>query len=175
MKKSLALLLALCLSLCSAAAIAESDLPAIEIPITFEGSYLAIADTGISIALPDTWVVAATVPENAIAMFADSEADPSTFLVIALFEKSILDIEAELADVVNSTGTGALFYVTYNSANLLIYASADESLTDAAFLPLNNGTTLCLSFTATSEEVYNDTEISNIICQILGSLTPIQE
>lgn len=175
MKKLFALFLALCLGLCTMTALAESDIPVMEVPITFEGSYLAIADTGLAIALPNTWVVLEEPTEGAIATILNDADAPTLGLTIALFEEDILDLQAEFAEAVNTSGVGTLAIATLNNATLLLYAPDDGSLTDAAFLSIGDGLSLCFSFTASTEEAYNDEYNTNLVKEILGSLAYIQE
>lgn len=167
MKKMLSILLALTLCLYSMTAFAESEIPAIEMPASFEGAVLPLGETGLVFSLPNDWLVLETV-EGALAVYANPEG--TIVLTISLIEQDLNTIAAECATALEQGLAKDAGNMMVNNVIYVLYTPA-EGLMDVAYLGYTDGMTLAFAFNCSDETVYAE---STLPLEILGTVAMAQ-
>ena len=105
MKKLLALLLALCMALCAVSALAEEggdEIPSLENTPSYEGTEIAVADTGVLFTIPSDWN-AVDAPEGYLATYVSADNTLSLSLLLvnqgieACYDEMLAMVEAGTA------------------------------------------------------------------------------
>ena len=133
MKKLLALLLALC----AVSALAEEggdEIPSLENTPSYEGTEIAVADTGVLFTIPSDWN-AVDAPEGYLATYVS--ADNTLSLSLLLVNQGIEACYDEMLAMVEAGTAKDITEVLVNENYYVLYTSADE-LFSYAYLPLSD-------------------------------------
>ena len=152
MKKLLALLLALC----AVSALAEEggdEIPSLENTPSYEGTEIAVADTGVLF----------TIPSDCLLYTSDA-ADNSLSLSLLLVNQGIEACYDEMLAMVEAGTAKDITEVLVNENYYVLYTSADE-LFSYAYLPLSDDYCIVLCFGAASADLQ-----SNVPLEILGTV-----
>ena len=164
MKKLLALLLALCMALCAVSALAEEggdEIPSLENTPSYEGTEIAVADTGVLFTIPSDWN-AVDAPEGYLATYVS--ADNTMSLSLLLVNQGIEACYNEMLAMVEAGTAKDITEVLVNENYYVLYTSADE-LFSYAYLSLGDDYCIVLCFGAASADLQ-----SNVPLEILGTV-----
>lgn len=166
MKKLFSILLALTLCLCSMSALAESEIPTLEIPISYEAGILPLGETGLVFSLPTDWLVMEPA-EGSLAVYSNPEGTIS--LTITLVEQDLSTIADECAAALEQGLAKDAGNCIINNVAYVLYTPA-EGLIDVAYLGYTDGATLAFAFSFADETSY----ASTLPLEILGSVAMAQ-
>ena len=161
MKKVFALLLALTLCLTAVAAVAETaDIPTVAVEAAYEGTPVAIGDTGLTISIPSDWALA-QAPEGYYFVYTNPENTMSISIQPALgidacWEAASAMVEAETAKDLQEMFVNETYY--------LVYSTADD-LFNFAYAPVTDDSCIAICFGLVSKDVDG-----SIALQILSTL-----
>ena len=167
MKKLLATLLVLSMLLCLPMALAEEggEIASIENTPSYEGTQIALGDTGVVLTIPSDWTVA-QAPDGCLCAYMSADGTIGISVMLA----QDLDTCYEAASKMVEEGTAKdLMEVSINDNYYMLYTSADE-LSNYAYLPYSDENCLVIAFGASSADVQSD-----IPAEILGTAALAEE
>lgn len=162
MKKLFALMLALALCMTAFAAVAEEEIPAYEVTPSYEGVTVPLGETGLTMTIPNDWVIVKTADGRA----AYATPDTSLVLDLVVAEATIEEMYIDALSLAEQGVMTAPVELYLNDNYYMMYGTVDGTIT-MVYLPLDETMVLSFVFTTTTPEVYGQ---STLLFEILGTV-----